>query len=100
MNLIHKIKFNEQNEIEETFLFNGQEITETQFVGLSEDLKSDFNEDYEEEYECNCECCGEDNLEDIIHNVVADICNTDFCPYCVEDKIREFIDDLVDYLEE
>lgn len=98
MNLIHKIAFDQEGLYDEVFYCDGQEITEEQFMGLEADLKS------EEEVQCNCPDCTCDNeeedLEDIIHNAVIDICNTGGCPYCIEDRIRLFMSDVLNYIEE
>jgi hypothetical protein len=104
LNLIKKISFDNEGIYDEKFYCNGQEISETQFVSIESDLK-DYDEDYDFEEPCECvECCGccneEDELEDIIHNTVVDICNTDGCPYCIEDKIRIFMSDVLNYLDE
>jgi hypothetical protein len=102
-NIIHKINFDKNGIYEEKFLYNGQEITSTQFIGLESDLKDveDFN--FEDERNC-AECCGcdckENELEDMIHNTVVDICNTDGCPWCIEDKLRTFMSDVLNYIDE
>jgi hypothetical protein len=98
MNIIHKISFNSQGEYEETYLFNGQEITETQFVGLAEDLKSDYSyDDYEDKCNyClgNCsECvCEEEQTENKGMSIKL---NVSINPDDIEDIL-----DTVDYLEE
>jgi len=97
-NIIHKINFDNNGLYDETYLFNGQEITETQFVGLAEDLKSDENEDYDFEEDCNCaECCGCDCGEQAQPKNKGMLVklNVSINPDDLEDIL-----DTVDYLEE
>lgn len=93
MNIIHKINFDDKG-IYETYLFNGQEITETQFVGLMEDLKSnDYEEDYEEECDCpECQCC---DCEEVENKGISVKLNVSINPEDLEDIL-----DTVNYLEE
>jgi hypothetical protein len=102
MNLIKKINFDEDGIGNINYFCNGQQISLEQYDAIESDL---FENDMDNEFEGNCEeccgsCCGEDELEDIIHNTVVDICNTGGCPYCIEDRIRTFMSDVLNYIDE
>ncbi len=107
MNIIHKINFDEDGNYKETFLYNGEEITESQFRGLESDLKDENEfedyefEDYEYEEECQCcECngCCEEELDNMIFNRVIEIVKTNSCPVCIELALKDFADEIINWV--
>jgi hypothetical protein len=106
LNIIHKINLNEEN-ICETFYCNGQEITEVQFMGVLEDLKSDDvyeyedNENFENGTEEPCENCSCADCETIEECDCID-CTLDRytkqiqeinggCPFCIKRVLQDLM---------